>query len=94
MRCSRGVLDLVFRVADDNGWLLLDLDDLRAMLKFVADKKVPSYGEVMGRPHDIYHLIFFNPSQIGLITMEHHYVIFLNDYGAGTRLIKIKDNAE
>ncbi len=34
---QQGVLDLVFRVADDNGWLLLDLADLRAMLKFVAD---------------------------------------------------------
>ena len=34
---QQGVLDLVFRVADDNGWLLLDLNDLRAMLKFVAD---------------------------------------------------------
>ncbi|RCX26537.1 helicase HerA-like C-terminal domain-containing protein [Thioalbus denitrificans] len=34
---QRGVLDLVFRVADDNGWLLLDLKDLRAMLQFVAD---------------------------------------------------------
>jgi len=34
---QQGVLSLVFRVADDNGWLLLDLKDLRAMLKFVAD---------------------------------------------------------
>lgn len=34
---QQGVLDLVFRVADDNGWLLLDLADLRSMLKFVAD---------------------------------------------------------
>lgn len=34
---QQGVLDLVFRVADDKGWLLLDLDDLRSMLKFVAD---------------------------------------------------------
>jgi DNA helicase HerA-like ATPase len=34
---QEGVLSLVFRVADDNGWLLLDLKDLRAMLKFVAD---------------------------------------------------------
>ena len=32
-----GVISLVFRVADDNGWLLLDLKDLRAMLKFVSD---------------------------------------------------------
>lgn len=34
---QQGVLSLVFRVADDNGWLLLDLKDLRAMLKFVSD---------------------------------------------------------
>ncbi|MCB1759554.1 MAG: DUF853 domain-containing protein [Gammaproteobacteria bacterium] len=34
---QQGVLTLVFRVADDNGWLLLDLKDLRAMLQFVAD---------------------------------------------------------
>lgn len=34
---QQGVLSLVFRVADDNGWLLLDLKDLRSMLQFVAD---------------------------------------------------------
>ncbi|MEZ0225731.1 MAG: helicase HerA-like domain-containing protein [Alphaproteobacteria bacterium] len=34
---QRGVLELVFRVADDNGLLLLDLKDLRAVLQFVAD---------------------------------------------------------
>lgn len=34
---QEGVLSLVFRVADDNGWLILDLKDLRAMLKFVSD---------------------------------------------------------
>jgi DNA helicase HerA-like ATPase len=33
-----GVLQIVFRVADENGLLLLDLKDLRAMLQFVADK--------------------------------------------------------
>ncbi len=32
-----GVLNLVFRIADDNGLLLLDLKDLRAMLTFVGD---------------------------------------------------------
>ena len=32
-----GVLALVFKVADDNGLLLLDLKDLRAMLQHVAD---------------------------------------------------------
>ena len=30
-----GVLDIAFRLADDNGWLLLDLDDLRALLLHV-----------------------------------------------------------
>jgi DNA helicase HerA-like ATPase len=34
---QQGVLALVFRVADENGWLLLDLKDLRAMLQFVAE---------------------------------------------------------
>lgn len=33
-----GVLHLVFRIADDEGLLLIDLKDLRAMLSYVADK--------------------------------------------------------
>jgi DNA helicase HerA-like ATPase len=32
-----GVLQLVFKIADDNGLLLLDLKDLRAMLQYVGD---------------------------------------------------------
>ena len=32
-----GVLNLVFKIADDNGLLLLDLKDLRAMLQYVGD---------------------------------------------------------
>jgi DNA helicase HerA-like ATPase len=32
-----GVLTIIFRVADDNGWLLLDLKDLRAMAQYVGD---------------------------------------------------------
>ena len=34
---QQGVLEIVFKLADDNGWLLLDLDDLRALLAFAAD---------------------------------------------------------
>lgn len=34
---QQGVLDIVFRVADDQGLLLLDIKDLRAMLSFIAD---------------------------------------------------------
>src|SRR5512140_2049052 len=32
-----GVLNLVFKIADDNGLALLDLKDLRAMLRYVGD---------------------------------------------------------
>jgi len=32
-----GVLNIVFKIADDNGLLLLDLKDLRAMAQFVGD---------------------------------------------------------
>ncbi|MGH7460528.1 MAG: helicase HerA-like domain-containing protein [Longimicrobiales bacterium] len=34
-----GVLEIVFKLADDEGLLLLDLEDLRALLGFVADKR-------------------------------------------------------
>lgn len=32
-----GILNIVFRVADDKGWLLIDLKDLQSLLKEVAD---------------------------------------------------------
>lgn len=44
-----GVLNIVFRVADDHGLLLIDLKDLRAMLQFVGDNRAEfttSYGNV------------------------------------------------
>ena len=34
-----GMLEIVFKLADDQGLLLLDLDDLRALLKFVAENR-------------------------------------------------------
>ena len=34
---QQGVLALIFKVADDNGLLLLDIKDLRAMLQFAGD---------------------------------------------------------
>src|SRR5690606_13641718 len=46
---QEGVLTLVFRVADDEGQLLLDLKDLRAMLQNVADRAAElktQYGNV------------------------------------------------
>ena len=44
-----GVLNLVFKIADDNGLLLLDLKDLRAMLQYVGDNAsefTTKYGNV------------------------------------------------
>lgn len=44
-----GVLNMVFKIADDNGLLLLDLKDLRAMVQFVSDNAAQfkaSYGNV------------------------------------------------
>lgn len=44
-----GVLNIVFRVADDHGLLLLDLKDLRAMLQYTGDNRAEfttMYGNV------------------------------------------------
>jgi DNA helicase HerA-like ATPase len=46
---QEGVLTLVFKIADDNGLLLLDLKDLRAMVQFVGDNAAQfktQYGNV------------------------------------------------
>jgi hypothetical protein len=48
---QQGVLGLVFKIADDNGLLLLDLKDLRAMLQHVGDNAAQfktQYGNVTG----------------------------------------------
>ncbi len=44
-----GVLNLLFKVADDNGLLLLDLKDLRGMLQFIGDNSkrfTTEYGNI------------------------------------------------
>src|SRR4051812_1535210 len=54
---QEGVLQLVFKIADDNGLLLLDLKDLRAMLQHVGDHAAQfktEYGNV-------------SPASIGII---------------------------
>ncbi|HMA03406.1 MAG TPA: helicase HerA-like domain-containing protein, partial [Gemmatimonadaceae bacterium] len=46
---QEGVLAMVFKIADDNGLLLLNLQDLRAMLQFVGDNAAQfktQYGNV------------------------------------------------
>jgi DNA double-strand break repair helicase HerA and related ATPase len=69
---QQGVLSLVFRVADDNGWLLLDLKDLRAMLRFVADHR--------GEFKNVYGNV--SPASVGAIQRR---LISLEDQG-GNRL--------
>lgn len=44
-----GVLNLIFKIADDNGMLLLDLKDLRSMVQYVGDNAsefTTSYGNI------------------------------------------------
>ncbi len=46
---QEGVLNIVFRIADDKGLVLVDLKDLRAVLNYVSDHKndfVTTYGSV------------------------------------------------
>ncbi len=46
---QEGVLNIAFRVADDNGWQLIDLKDLRAMLAWLGEHHadfVNTYGNV------------------------------------------------
>lgn len=46
---QQGVLDIVFKIADDRGLLLLDLKDLRAILSYVGDHReefITTYGNI------------------------------------------------
>ncbi|MEO7705661.1 MAG: helicase HerA-like domain-containing protein, partial [Thermoflexales bacterium] len=60
-----GVLSIVFKVADTNGLLLIDLKDLRTMLKYVADNAkdlITEYGNVSAAS--------VGAIQRGLLTLE------------------------
>lgn len=62
---QNGVLNLVFKVADDNGMLLLDLKDLRAMLAYVGENArqfTTDYGNVSSAS--------IGAIQRGLLTLE------------------------
>ncbi|MEO6072960.1 MAG: helicase HerA-like domain-containing protein, partial [Burkholderiales bacterium] len=62
---QEGVLAMVFKIADDNGMLLLDLRDLRAMLQYVGDNAsefTTQYGNVSSAS--------VGAIQRGLLTLE------------------------
>jgi uncharacterized protein len=42
---QEGVLEIAFKMADDNGWLLLDMDDLRTLLNHVAENRKAISGQ-------------------------------------------------
>ena len=52
-------------------------------LKFGNESDMSRLGDVVGRPSDIYNLVFFNQDQTGLLALKHKCVVFLDDYGAG-----------
>ena len=63
---QQGVLTLVFKLADDNGLLLLDLKDLRALLQYAADNAQnlqTSYGNISAAS--------VGAIQRGLLQLEH-----------------------
>jgi DNA helicase HerA-like ATPase len=61
-----GVLTAMFKIADDNGWLLLDLKDLRAMLQYAAEHTgefTSEYGNIS--------VASVGAIQRGLLQLEH-----------------------
>ena len=54
-----------------------------APLMFGNEKSAIRFGDTMGRPHDVFRLIFWNPKQLELLEGKHQYVLFKSDYGAG-----------
>lgn len=67
---QEGVLDIVFRVADDQGLLLLDLKDLKAMVQYVGDHAAELKSEYGAIP----------TQSIGAITRQ---LLNLEDAGGG-----------
>ena len=62
-------------------------------LKFGPQNTVPREGDVFGRPHDVYKLIFYSQDQIRLLLMTTKLVVFLNDYGAGKYFVNRRYDA-
>jgi len=63
---QQGVLTLVFKIADDNGMLLLDFKDLRAMVQYVGDNAkqfTTEYGNISAAS--------IGAIQRGLLELEH-----------------------
>ena len=85
-----GVLALTFKVADDNGMLLRDLKDLRAMLQHVGDNArcvTTQYGNVSSAS--------IGTIQRGLLALEQQQAVVVGDLErerehAGLRLVEVQ----
>ncbi|MDI9497621.1 MAG: DUF853 family protein [Bacillota bacterium] len=77
-----GVLSIAFRIADENGWALLDLADLRTMLAHVAAER----GEIQLRYGNV------SPSSVGAIQRR---LLQLEDQGGelffGEPMLQLED---
>lgn len=62
-------------------------------LAFGNEKEEVRFGDAIGRPADIYRLIFWNPEQRDLLCGAYRFVIFCHDYGAG-KLISFLENGK
>ncbi|OHX35568.1 ATP-binding protein [Methylomonas sp. LWB] len=61
-----GVLTAAFKIADDQGWLLLDLKDLKAMLQYVAE-----HGAELANDYGKLSAASVGAIQRGLLQLEH-----------------------
>ena len=52
-------------------------------LCFGHEKEDIRFGDVIGRPADIYRLIFWNPDQRHVLNGNYRFIIFCHDYGGG-----------
>jgi DNA helicase HerA-like ATPase len=62
---QEGVLEIVFKMADDRGLLLLDLDDLRAILSFTAENQ-----KEISTHYGLVSTASISAIQRGLVTLE------------------------
>ena len=52
-------------------------------LCFGDEKEDIRFGDVVGRPADVYRLIFWNPDQRHVLNGNYRFIIFCHDYGGG-----------
>ncbi len=78
-----GMLEIVFKLADDQGLLLLDIDDLRSLLNFVVDNKdavSKQYGMVSTQPVAVIQRALLTLEREGGMSFFGEPALELNDF--------------